>query len=143
VHLEAAAAYVAAAERESARRGHEGRVLFRHGDLVSLASELGSAELVTLDRVVCCYPELEPLVLLSAEKAERYYVLSFPQDRWYARAHTWWQNQRRRRAGNAFRTFVHSVTRIEALVRMAGFEVLRSRRTLVWVVLVCRRRDTA
>ena len=45
VHLEAAAAYVAAAELESARRGHEGRVVFRHGDFVSLASELGSAEL--------------------------------------------------------------------------------------------------
>ena len=143
VHLEAAAGYVAAAERESARRGHEGRVVFRHGDFVSLASELGSAELVTLDRVVCCYPELEPLILLSAEKAEQYYVLSFPQDRWYVRAHTWWQNQRRERAGNEFRTFVHSGTRIEALVRAAGFQVLRSRRTLVWVVLVCRRRDGA
>jgi hypothetical protein len=46
-------------------------------------------------------------------------------------------------AGNEFRTFVHPVTRIEALVRTAGFQVLRSRRTLVWVVLVCRRRDGA
>jgi hypothetical protein len=143
VHLEAAAAYVATAERESARRGHEGRVHFRHGDFVSLASELASAELVTLDRVVCCYPELEPLVSLSAGKAERYYVLSFPRDRWYVRVHTWWQNQRRRWAGSAFRTFVHPVTRIEALVRTAGFQVLRTRRTLVWVVLVCRRRDSA
>jgi 16S rRNA G966 N2-methylase RsmD len=143
VHLEAAAAYVAAAEQETARRGHQGRVLFRHRDFVSLASELGSAELVTLDRVVCCYPELEPLVTLSAEKAERYYVLSIPHDRWYVRAHTWWQNHRRRRASNAFRTFVHPVTRIEALVRAAGFQVLRSRWTLVWAVLLCGRRVDA
>jgi magnesium-protoporphyrin O-methyltransferase len=143
VHLEAAAAYVAAAEQETARRGHQGRVLFRHGDFVSLASELGSAELVTLDRVVCCYPELEPLVTLSAEKAERYYVLSIPHDRWYVRANTWWQNHRRRRASNAFRTFVHPVTRIEALVRAAGFQVLRSRWTLVWAVLLCGRRVDA
>jgi 16S rRNA G966 N2-methylase RsmD len=143
VHLEAATAYVAAAEQETERRGHQGRVHFRHGDFVSLASELGSAELVTLDRVVCCYPELEPLVTLSAEKAEQYYVLSFPHDRWYVRAHTWWQNHRRRRAGNAFRTFVHPVTRIEALVRAAGFQVVRSCRTLVWAVLVCRREDGA
>ena len=139
VHVEAAAAYVAAAEQETARRGHGGRVQFRHGDFVGLASELGSAEVVTLDRVVCCYPELEPLISLSAEKAERYYVLSFPHDRWYVRAHTWWQNQQRRRAGNAFRTFVHPVGRIEALVRSAGFQVLQSRRTLVWRVLVFKR----
>jgi magnesium-protoporphyrin O-methyltransferase len=106
---------------------------------VGLASELGSAEVVTLDRVVCCYPELETLITLSAEKAEQYYVLSFPHDRWYVRAHTWWQNQHRRRAGNAFRTFVHPVGRIEALVRSAGFQVLQSRRTLVWRVLVFKR----
>jgi magnesium-protoporphyrin O-methyltransferase len=143
VHLEAAAAYVAAAEEEAERRGQRSRVQFRHGDFVSLAPKLASAELVTLDRVVCCYPELEPLVTLSAEKAERYYVLSFPHDRWYVRAHTWWQNLRRRRARNAFRTFVHPVSRIEALVRAAGFQVVRSRRTLVWGVLVCRRPDGA
>ena len=121
VHLEAAAAYVAAAEQEAERRGHRGRVQFRHGDFVSLASELGSAELVTLDRVVCCYPELEPLISLSAEKAERYYVLSFPHDRWYVRAHTWWQNHRRRRAGNAFRTFVHPVTGSRPCCGRPGF----------------------
>jgi magnesium-protoporphyrin O-methyltransferase len=118
-------------------------VQFRHGDFVNLAPELGSAELVTLDRVVCCYPEPEPLVLLSAEKAERYYVQSFPHDRWYVRAHTRWQNHRRRRAGNAFRTFVHPVKQIEALVRAAGFQVQRSCRTLVWAVLVCGRKEGA
>jgi magnesium-protoporphyrin O-methyltransferase len=139
VHIEASAAYVAAAEQESARRGHGGRVQFRHGDFVSLAPELGSAELVTLDRVVCCYPELEPLISLSAQKAERYYGLSFPHDRWYVRAHSWWENQRRRRAGNAFRTFIHPVGRIESLIRSAGFQLLRSGRTLVWAVLVFGR----
>jgi hypothetical protein len=143
LHLEAAAAYVVAAEQETERRGQRGRVDFRHGEFVSLAAELGSAELVALDRVVCCYPELEPMVSLSAAKAERYYALSFPHDRWYVRTHTWWQNCRRRRAGSAFRTFVHPVTRIEALVRAAGFRLLRSRRTLVWAVLVCGRRNGA
>jgi hypothetical protein len=98
---------------------------------------------VTLDCVVCCYPELEPLVTLSAEKAEQYYALSFPHDRWYVRMHTGWENHRRRQAGNAFRTFVHPVARIEALVQAAGFQVLRSRRTLVWTVLVCGRRWAA
>jgi hypothetical protein len=138
-HLEAAAAYVASAEEEAVRRGHMGRVRFRYGDFVSLAPDLETADLVTLDRVVCCYPELEPLVYLSAAKAERYYALSLPHDRWYVRAHTRWQNYRRKQAGNDFRTFVHPVGRIMALLRSAGFEIQRSRRTLVWAVLVCAR----
>jgi SAM-dependent methyltransferase len=139
VHVEAAAAYIAVAREESERRGHRDRVQFLHGDFVDLSSALESADLVTLDRVVCCYPELEPIVSLSAEKSERYYVLSFPHDGWYMRAHTWWQNRGRRRAGNAFRTFIHPVIRIEALVRAAGFQIQRRHGTLAWAVLVCRR----
>jgi predicted TPR repeat methyltransferase len=139
VHLEAASAYVEAAQEESLRRGHEPRLEFLHGDFVELAPTLPAADLVTLDRVVCCYPDLEPLVRESAAKARRYYALSFPNDRWYMRVHTWWQNDRRRRAGNPFRTFVHPVAWIRALVRAAGFDIRRCRRTLPWEVLLCER----
>ena len=139
MHLEAAGAFLGVAEEESARRGHEGRVSFRHGDLVALADQVPAAELVTMDRVVCCYPDLEPLIRVSAEKAQRYYALSYPHDRWYVRGHTWWQNRQRWRAGNPFRTFVHPVVRIRSLVQAAGFRVVRSRRTLIWEILVCAR----
>jgi SAM-dependent methyltransferase len=141
VHLEAASAYVQAAKEESARRGHEARVTFRHGDLVALGDDLPVADLVTLDRVVCCYPSLEPLIGVSAQKAQQFYALSYPHDQWYVRAHTRWQNYRRRRVGNPFRTFVHPVARIRSLVQAAGFLVLRSRRTLIWEVLICARRE--
>lgn len=143
VHLEAAMAYLEVAKEETARRGHQGRVCFLHGDAVALATELVAADLVTLDRVVCCWPDLEALMQVSTQKAKRYYALSYPHDRWYVRGHTWWQNARRRRAGNPFRTFVHPVTEIRALVQAAGFEVRRSRSTLIWEVLVCTRRDAA
>jgi 16S rRNA G966 N2-methylase RsmD len=141
VHVEAARAYVDAARRESERRGHAERVKFLHGDFLALGPSVESADLVTLDRVVCCYPALEPLVTLSAEKARRYYALSFPHDRWYVRAHTRWQNHRRKRSGNPFRTFVHPTSVIRSLVLAAGFEVRRIRRTLVWEILVCVRRE--
>ncbi len=143
VHLEAAAAYVEAAQEEAARRGHGARMQFLHGDFVDLAPTLLDADLVTLDRVVCCYPDLEPLVQQSAAKARRCYALSFPHDRWYVRGYTWWQNDRRRRAGSSFRTFVHPVAQIRALVRKAGFDLRLSRRTLVWEVLVYTRPDAA
>jgi hypothetical protein len=141
IHIEAAAAYVDAGREEASKRGHEGRVIFRQGDVVELADELADADLVTLDRVVCCYPDLAPLMHVSARKARRCLALSFPHDRWYVRAHTWWQNRRRRRAASSFRTFVHPVKEIQALVRTAGFAVRRSRKTLIWEVLVCIRQS--
>lgn len=141
VHVEAAHAYIDVAREESARRGHAERVRFLHGDFLALAPSVASADLVTLNRVVCCYAAFEPLIRLSAEKAGQYYALSFPHDRWYMRAHTRWQNHRRKRAGNLFRTFVHPVSEIHALIRAAGFSVRRSSRTLTWEVLVCARAD--
>jgi magnesium-protoporphyrin O-methyltransferase len=141
VHVEAARAYVDAARRESERRGHAERVTFLHGDFLAVGPSVDSADLVTLDRVVCCYAALEPLVTLSAEKARRYYALSFPHDRWYVRAHTRWQNHGRKRSGNPFRTFVHPTSVIRSLVRAAGFEIHRTRRTPVWEILVCIRRE--
>ncbi|HKT60435.1 MAG TPA: class I SAM-dependent methyltransferase [Gemmatimonadales bacterium] len=139
VHLDASSAYVEVASEESARRGHGGRVTFQHGDLVALKDALLPADLVTLDRVVCCYPELEALIQASTGKAVRYFALSYPHDRWYLRAYTWWENRWRRRGGNPFRTFVHPVSRIRALLEEAGFTVVCARRTPVWEVLVAAR----
>ena len=141
VHVEAASACIEAAQKESIRRGHAERVRFFHGDFLALAPSIAPADLVTLDRVVCCYPAFEPLIRLSAERAKQFYALSFPHDRWYLRGHTWWQNRRRKRVGNPFRTFVHPVTQIRSLVQAAGLQILRSRRTLVWEVLICARMD--
>ena len=139
VHVEASSAYVQVASEESARRGHGQRVSFQHGDLVALKDSLLPADLVTLDRVVCCYPELEPLIRASAGKAVRYFALSYPHDRWYMRGHSWLENTRRRRTGNQFQTFVHPVPRIRALVEEAGFRVVCARKTPAWEVLVGRR----
>jgi len=139
VHVEIARAYLDAARQEATRRGQDERVTFVQGDFLAVAPSLARADLVTLDRVVCCYPELEPLVRLSAAQARRYLALSYPLDRWYMRAHTWWQNHRRGRAGNPFRTFVHPVRRIRSLVQSVGFEIRDSRRTLAWEVLLCSR----
>ena len=91
VHIEAAHAYLDAARAESTRRGHAGRVRFLDGDFLALARELDPADLVTMDRVVCCYRDFELLVRQSVAKARRYYAISYPRDLWFVRAHTVWQ----------------------------------------------------
>lgn len=139
VHVEASRAYMEAARAEACRRGHGDRVRFLHADFVELAESSGTADLVTLDRVVCCYAHLDPLLRAAAAKARRYCAVSYPHDRWYVRAHTRWQNFRRRRAGNPFRTYVHSPARIRTLLEGGGLRIVRRRRTPVWEVLLAVR----
>src|SRR5262245_57777917 len=56
VAVDASAAYLAAAAQEATRRDRLGAVEFRNGDFLDVASTLPPAAVVTMDRVICCYP---------------------------------------------------------------------------------------
>jgi magnesium-protoporphyrin O-methyltransferase len=65
-YVDASSAYMKAAREEAIRREIDEQITFLHGDFVDLAEEIPSAEIVTLDRVVCCYDDMQALVRLSA-----------------------------------------------------------------------------
>jgi len=77
--VEAPPAYLEVAEQEARRRGFEDQTSFEHGDFVDLAPDLPEADLVTLNRVFCCYPHLDELVEASAGKATRWYGGDVPK----------------------------------------------------------------
>jgi hypothetical protein len=113
-------------------RGQANAVRFVHADFVDVAPQLPSASIVTLDRVVCCYPSCEPLLDAALEHAERCLALSYPRDVWYVRLGMTLENGQRRLARNNFRTFVHPMTTIEETIRRAGFRLSRRRETWMW-----------
>jgi len=141
VHVEASQAFVEAAQDEAGRRGQAGRVTFLHGNFLALAPTIAPADLVTLDRVICCYPEFEPLLLASAALSRRYWAATFPLERWYVRLYNSWENRRRARDGNEFRSFVHPITRIYQLLAQAGLRPIRVSRCLVWETVLCVREN--
>jgi magnesium-protoporphyrin O-methyltransferase len=103
------------------------------GDLLELAGTLPVADLVTLDRVVCCYPAHEPMLHEAARHAMRALALSYPRDRWFVRSGMWLENARRARK-SGFRTFVHPPAQMQQVIERAGFKLARRRTTLVWTV---------
>ena len=83
--VDASKAYLRAAREEAQRRGLAERVSYQHGNFVDLAAQVPDADIVTLDRVICCYDDMEKLVDLSAARARRFYGLVYPRDTWLAR----------------------------------------------------------
>ncbi|HEV8381728.1 MAG TPA: hypothetical protein VGQ29_09085, partial [Gemmatimonadales bacterium] len=98
-----------------------------------------AADIVTLDRVVCCYPEMEPLVRLSAERCRRLYGLSYPRYRWPVRAVVGIENAFRALFRNPFRSFVHSPVVMEQLLTGLGFRLQSKVRTFAWEIVVYAR----
>jgi SAM-dependent methyltransferase len=138
VSVDLSSAFVAAASAEAARRGRTGSVRFVHGDFVGIASQFLAADVVTLDRVVCCYPEYERLLHESARLAARCLALSYPRDVWYVRTWVGLQNAARQLCRNPFRAFVHSASAMEHVIRGAGFEMVSRSCTRMWCADVYR-----
>ncbi len=68
-----------------AESGFEGQVERLHGDFVAGETEIPSADVVVLHRVVCCYPDPDVLVGAAARHAQRLLALTFPRDTWWIR----------------------------------------------------------
>jgi magnesium-protoporphyrin O-methyltransferase len=137
VGVDASPAYLRAARQEGERRGHLDRMSTRHGDFVQVAEDVPDADVVTLDRVICCYPDMEALVGASAERARRVYGLVHPRDRWWTRAGVAAGNLALRLARKQFRAYVHPVGAVDAVAGADGL-TLRSRESVgaVWQVAV-------
>lgn len=139
INVEVSAAYVEASRALAEEGGYADRLEHRLGDFVGLAAEIEPADVVTLDRVICCYPEMERLVGLSAARARRLYGFVVPRDRWAVRAGIAGKNLIRRLSGSSFRTYAHPLAQIDAVLRQAGLEPGSASRTFVWEVRVYAR----
>jgi predicted TPR repeat methyltransferase len=137
--VDAAAHYLAAARSEAERRGFGARATFRHGDFVELAAEIGSADVVTLDRVICCYGDWQALVDRSTERAGRLYGLVYPLERWWTRLVVGLGNLGMRVTRRSFRFYVHPEREVDARIRGRGFRRVLRERGLAWQTVLYER----
>lgn len=133
-HVDASPAYLAAARDEATLLGHSERVRYLEGDFVTLASEVDPVDIVTLDRVVCCYHDMGALVDASAPKARRLYGLVFPREHLLMRVAFRTINFVQRVRGHPFNVFLHGTHRIEARVRRHGFRRVYLGRSPLWQI---------
>jgi magnesium-protoporphyrin O-methyltransferase len=127
------------ARKEAARQGVSDRITWQEGDLTRLAASLPPADVVTLDRVVCCYPAYRSLLEGAAGRSRRWLAFSCPHNRWYVRAMVWIGNLWLRLRGSAFRAYVHSIPAMDTVLREAGFVPVHQTGNLVWQASVYRR----
>lgn len=137
--VDASQAYLAASREEAERRSHSESSTYRYADFVEIAEELPPADLVSLDRVICCYPDVDRLVTLSAAKAKQVYAVVIPRDRWFVRVMLAMGNTFFWLRRSAFRTYIHPREQIDAIVRRSGFEKVFAGETVMWRVVSYRR----
>ena len=136
VSVEVSQAFIDAAQTEAARQGLADKMSFLHGDLVELAPQVSQADVVTLDKVVCCYRDMESLVRISVEKAQRFYGLVYPRDKWWVQMGIGFENLLENLRGSQWRVYVHPTQEVDRLIREQGLRQRFYRALIDWQVVV-------
>ena len=140
--VDAAPANIAASRGLAVELGLSDRVAYELGDFTAIESQVSAADVVLMDRVLCCYPYLEALLGAAADHTTSYCALTYPR-------RTWWM-QMGRRVLNAvemarrhpYRLFLHSHREIEHVLTARGLTRVYRDRAGVWEVEVWGRELT-
>lgn len=127
---------IAQARAAAERRGLAGRADYRVADFVEIAAELPAADVVILDKVICCYPDAEPLVRESLARTRRAYAYTMPRDRWLTRVGVAAVAAALRLFGSPFRSYVHDPREIEGWIAEQGLVERYRNETSLWLTRV-------
>jgi 2-polyprenyl-3-methyl-5-hydroxy-6-metoxy-1,4-benzoquinol methylase len=139
VGVEMTPTYQTAADGLLRAAGLEGRVERRLMDFAEAGTDVAPADIVVLNRVICCYPDMPKLVGTAAEHASHLLVLSFPNRRWWTRSVFTMSNIALWLLRRQFRLFLHRPGRILAAAEQAGLATVANQTGVVWQVVALRR----
>lgn len=139
LNVELATRYEAIATELLRERGLADRVERRLGDFVREAASVPEADVVVMNRVVCCYPDADALVGAAADHARRYLVLTIPVDRWWIRLGIAMGNAVLALRRNTFRGYVHASRKVLAAAERRGMRLAERRRGLIWQLIALER----
>jgi magnesium-protoporphyrin O-methyltransferase len=138
-NLELSPGYEAEAAALIEEAGVPGRV---HRRLVDIAADPGAvppADVVVLNRVVCCYPDHARLLGAAAEHAQRQLVFSHPPRNLVSRALIGTQNALCGMTGRDFRAFAHAPEAMLGVLTDRGLRLHAGHQGRIWRVAALRR----
>ena len=128
--------YLNTARNEVIKRGLNDRFRFLNNDILDISEDLPSADIVTLDKAICCYDDYLNLVKKSVKKSRWIYGIILPRDTWWVKIMNTIGNLFRKIAGKGLRTFVHPVDHIVQIVKSYGFKKVYTSSVSGWSILV-------
>ena len=119
--------------------GFADRVERKVMDFAEQGAEVGAADVVVLNRVLCCYPDMPKLAGAAADHATRLLVLSFPKRRAWTRGLIAAANAGMWLTRRQFRIFVHPPEQIRATAEARGLRPISEQTGVFWQVLALAR----
>jgi magnesium-protoporphyrin O-methyltransferase len=139
VNVELTPTYEAAAVALLGESGLADRAERKVMDFAEAGKEVESADVVIMNRVVCCYADMPKLAGAAAEHAKDLLVMTFPNERWWTQLGLSFGNFGFGLFRIQFRVFLHSPVAILAAVEKLGFRTTFNERGLLWQMAAFER----
>lgn len=139
VSVELTPTYEATATELLRETGLQDRVERRVMDFVNAGSDIDTADIVVMNRVICCYPDMPRLAGAAADHAKGTLVMSFPKERWWSRVLMAMANVGMGMARREFRIFLHSTAQIMATGQQHGLKLAADRQGVFWEIAAFKR----
>ena len=139
--IDASPAFADAARVLAREHGVQDRMRIVVGDFAADPGVAADADIVVLDRVICCYPGLEELLRPAAAHARRIVALTYPRPGWFSRLVIATLNAGQRIFRRRFRMHFHPPARVHTLLREAGFTPRVAGHAGFWEIAVATRTD--
>ena len=139
VNVELIPTYEEAARELLEEAGLEDRVERRVIDFADAAAGIEAADIVVMNRVICCYPDMPKLAGAAADHAREVLVVSFPKATWWTRIGLTLGNFALRLTQRQFQIFLHQPRMILATLERRGLKTTSNRPRLFWQIAALRR----
>ena len=138
-NLELSPEYEEEARSLAEEAGVRHRVDRRVHDIAADPDVVEAADVVVLNRVVCCYPDYERLLGAAADHARRLVVFSYPPRNAVSRAFVTAVNAVQAVLRNDFRSFTHPPEAMLAVLDSRGLRRAYEHHGLVWQIAGAER----
>lgn len=131
--VEASSGYLKVAKEAAESKNIFDKIKYSQGDFLELASQIPSYEIVTMDKVICCYPHYNEMLNLSLERSSRLFGIVFPKSVWIAKIISGSANIFLKTFGKStFRSFIHPSKGVLEIIQSSGFKLTDNNSTFKW-----------
>ena len=129
------------AESLAGKKGIEEKTEYSIGDFVESHDQFVEHDVLVLDKVICCYPDSETLIKISAAKCCKSYAISYPRDSWLPRFAFGAMRFGLTLFRSEFKPKVYPVSWVVEQIEKAGFQRRTHWQDYFWISEVYQRTD--
>jgi len=108
-------------------------------DFVDASAQLEAADVVIMNRVICCYPDMPRLAGAAAERTRELLVMSYPKEAWWTKIGLKLGNSALRATRREFQVFLHPPRDIIAVSEGHGLRTVLNQTGAFWTVAALTR----